>query len=75
MMVFAVFVGQKHWSSQIAVLLATMPLKTPQIVVFFDSRFNKTANSSGLGHGKLKNIATCSGFCLKGHKNTIKYDA
>ena len=59
--------------SQIAVLLATMLLKTPQIAVFFDSQFKNTVNSGVLGYGKLKNIVICSGFCLTEHKNTVKY--
>ena len=52
-----------------------MLLNTSQIAVFFDSRFKKTltVNSGALGHGKLQNIAICSGFCLTEHKNTVKY--
>ena len=44
-----------------------MSLKTSHIAVFFDGRFKNTVSSSALGHGKLKNIAICSGFCLTEH--------
>ena len=60
-------------NSQIAVFLVTMLLKTSQIAVFFDSSFKNPVNSGVLGHGKLKNIAICSGFCLTEYKNTAKY--
>ena len=57
---------------QIAVFLATMLLKMSHIAVFLDSRFKHTVYSGVLGHGKLKNIAICSGVCLTEHKNTVK---
>ena len=64
-MFFAVFAGQKCWFLQCFCTL-------PKLDSFARNWKKNLTNSGVFGHGQLKNIAICSGFCLAERKNIVK---
>ena len=50
----------------------TSQLYFPHVSHGYQRVFKNTVISGVLGHGQLKNIVICSGFCLAEHKNTVK---